>query len=299
MEHILHLHCEVTVDRSRTEPVVLAIQDTSVLYHTGLEATKGLDKFDGVGILAHAGLEVTPEGRPQGLFTMDATLSEDPWEVGGHWILGQPVPNHASQFRNRLAGNRRGRGPPCRSPFLRLLVPIATPAAVLTHFAPDRPPVPVQLPRNGKIRKSACPQRVNLVSFFIGQVVAIEHGSLQKSYLRLSPPSGRLAISCPEITGTRRLWCCNSEWNGAHRKIQTVDLGQARRVKPAPSGKQRHRTRHGRKSGSCWSQGPQDEQGHGPPCAENRFTAPCRLRRRNDEAGCQGLHGRSESLQRS
>ncbi len=93
MEHVLDPHSEATADRCRAEPVVLAIQDTTALNYTGLEATKGLAGIGGggkgsVGILAHAGLAVTPEGRPLGLFAMDAAFREDPGEDSRRWVLG-------------------------------------------------------------------------------------------------------------------------------------------------------------------------------------------------------------------
>ena len=93
MEHVLEPHFEATADRCRAAPVVLAIQDTTALNYTGLEATEGLVDIGGggkgsVGILAHAGLAVTPEGRPLGLFTMDAAFREDPEEDSRRWLLG-------------------------------------------------------------------------------------------------------------------------------------------------------------------------------------------------------------------
>ena len=93
MEHVLEPHFEATAERCRAAPVVLAIQDTTALNYTALEATKGLSDLGGggkgsVGILAHAGLAVTPEGRPLGLFTMDAAFREDPEEDSRRWLLG-------------------------------------------------------------------------------------------------------------------------------------------------------------------------------------------------------------------
>ena len=93
MQHILEPHCEATADRCRGEAVVLAMQDTTALNYTGLEATEGLADLGGggkgiKGILAHAGLVVTPEGRPLGLFTMDAAFREDPEADSRRWLLG-------------------------------------------------------------------------------------------------------------------------------------------------------------------------------------------------------------------
>ena len=93
MEHVLEPHCEATADRCRREAVVLAIQDTTALNYSGLKATAGLADLGGggkgsVGILAHAGLAVTPEGRPLGLFTMDAAFRKDPEADSRRWLHG-------------------------------------------------------------------------------------------------------------------------------------------------------------------------------------------------------------------
>ena len=58
-----------------------------------LETTEGLDGIGGggkgsVGLLAHAGLAVTTEGRPLGLFAMDAAFREDPEEDSRRWVAG-------------------------------------------------------------------------------------------------------------------------------------------------------------------------------------------------------------------
>ena len=93
MEHILEPHYEATVDRCRREPLILAIQDTTALNYDGLKATRGLVKLGGGGkgsdgLLAHAGLAATPEGRPLGLFFMDTTFREDPEKDNARWLEG-------------------------------------------------------------------------------------------------------------------------------------------------------------------------------------------------------------------
>ncbi len=93
MEHILQPHHEATADRCRGESLVLAIQDTTTPTCTALEATEGLAKLGGggkgsTGILAHAGLAVTAEGRPLGLFTMDADFRDDPEDGSRRWLDG-------------------------------------------------------------------------------------------------------------------------------------------------------------------------------------------------------------------
>ena len=91
MDHILEPHFEATAERCRGEKVVLAIQDATTLNYTGLEATAGLDEIGGggrgsVGILAHAGLAATAEGRPLGLYAMDAGFREDEEEDSLRWV---------------------------------------------------------------------------------------------------------------------------------------------------------------------------------------------------------------------
>ena len=88
MDHILEPHVAATADRCRGEPIVLAIQDTTTLNDTRLEATEGLVELGGggrgsVGVRAHAGLLVrasrsakrrvqTPDGRERCLWAHTA-----------------------------------------------------------------------------------------------------------------------------------------------------------------------------------------------------------------------------------
>ena len=93
MEHVLEPHFEATADRCRAEPLILAMQDTTTLNCTGLEGTAGLAELGGggrgsAGILAHAGLAVTAEGRPLGLFAMDAAFRDDPADDSARWLDG-------------------------------------------------------------------------------------------------------------------------------------------------------------------------------------------------------------------
>ena len=93
MDHILEPHVAATADRCRAEPIVLAIQDTTTLNDTRLEATEGLAERGGggrgsVGVRAHAGLAVTAEGRPLGLFAMDADFRDAPEEDSARWVDG-------------------------------------------------------------------------------------------------------------------------------------------------------------------------------------------------------------------
>ncbi len=93
METVPQRRHEATADRCRGESLVLAIQDTTTLNYSALEATEGLGKPGGggkgsTGILAHAGLAVTAEGRPLGLFTIDADLRDDPEKDSQRWLDG-------------------------------------------------------------------------------------------------------------------------------------------------------------------------------------------------------------------
>ena len=94
MSHILDPHVEATVDRCRQEPLILAIQDTTSINDTGLKGTTGLARLGGggegsLGVLAHAGLAVTGDGRPLGLFMLDTTFREKTAEQDSkRWVHG-------------------------------------------------------------------------------------------------------------------------------------------------------------------------------------------------------------------
>ncbi len=91
MEHVLEPHFEATADRCRAEPLILAMQDTTTLNCTGLEGTAGLAALGGrgsAGILARAGLAAAAEGRPLGLFAMDAAFRDDPADDSARWLDG-------------------------------------------------------------------------------------------------------------------------------------------------------------------------------------------------------------------
>ncbi len=93
METVPQRRHEATADRCRDGSLVLAIQDTTTPTCTALEARRGLAETGGggkgsAGILAHAGLAVTAEGRPPGLFTMEADLRDDPDRDSQRWLDG-------------------------------------------------------------------------------------------------------------------------------------------------------------------------------------------------------------------
>ena len=75
-EHVLDAHRQSTVDRCRLEPVVLAVQDTTMLNYSGLATSEGLAALGGggkgvKGLPVHLTLAVTPTGRPLGVLEMD------------------------------------------------------------------------------------------------------------------------------------------------------------------------------------------------------------------------------------
>ncbi len=68
--------------RCRSQPVVLAVQDTTMVNHSGLEATAGLVGPDGGGkggrgIAAHAGVASVEGGCALGVFHLDAGFREE------------------------------------------------------------------------------------------------------------------------------------------------------------------------------------------------------------------------------
>ena len=76
-DHVLDAHRQSTVDRCRLEPLVLAVQDTTMLNYSGLAATEGLCNLGGggagvPGLPVHLTLAVTPAGRPLGVLDLNA-----------------------------------------------------------------------------------------------------------------------------------------------------------------------------------------------------------------------------------
>ena len=129
----------------------------------------------------------------------DALLAEAAGDLLRAPALRKPVLHRAPPLRRHLPGNGRGGAAPRRGLALRLPVPVAAAAAVAPDLAPDRRPVPADLPGNGQVGQPAFPQRACPASFAIGQVVvAARHDSLHASTQGLSPPSGRFATSCAE-----------------------------------------------------------------------------------------------------
>ncbi len=81
MDNILEPHREAMADRCRPQPLVLAVQDTTMLNYSGLEATEGLVDIGGggsgsVGVAAHFGVAFSEGGCALGVFHLDADFRE-------------------------------------------------------------------------------------------------------------------------------------------------------------------------------------------------------------------------------
>ena len=78
-EHILSGHIEATRARTRTVPIVLAVQDTTYLNWAHHPATQGLGGLSdaGRGIICHSTLAVTPERLPLGLLAQRNWVRDD------------------------------------------------------------------------------------------------------------------------------------------------------------------------------------------------------------------------------
>ncbi len=81
MDHVLEPHREALAERCRPHPVVLAVQDTTMLNYGGLEATEGLVDIGGggsgsVGVAAHFGVAFSEGGCALGVFHLDADFRE-------------------------------------------------------------------------------------------------------------------------------------------------------------------------------------------------------------------------------
>ena len=97
-DHVLDAHRQSTVERCRLEPLVLAVQDTTMLNYAGLAATKGLSSLGGggagvQGLPVHLTLAVTPACRPLGVLELNARFrSEAPEQAEQserqRWLAG-------------------------------------------------------------------------------------------------------------------------------------------------------------------------------------------------------------------
>jgi hypothetical protein len=78
-DHILFGHIEATRSRTRTVPIVLAVQDTTYLNWEHHPSTLGLGRLSdaGRGIICHSTLAVTPERLPLGLLAQRNWVHDD------------------------------------------------------------------------------------------------------------------------------------------------------------------------------------------------------------------------------
>ncbi len=86
MQSLLHGHVEATLERMAQHKVVLAVQDTSTLNYTGLQATEGLGPINNkadksVGMMLHPTLAVSMDGTPLGLLDVQC-WARDPEQKG-------------------------------------------------------------------------------------------------------------------------------------------------------------------------------------------------------------------------
>jgi hypothetical protein len=85
MQTLLRPHIESTIERVRSQPVILAVQDTTTLNYTA-HPPEGVGpintrKDKAVGLLLHDTMALTPEGTPLGLLNVQC-WARDPKEAG-------------------------------------------------------------------------------------------------------------------------------------------------------------------------------------------------------------------------
>ena len=99
MQDILEPHQEAMAERCRSQSVVLAVQDTTMLNYSALEATQGLVDLGGggsgsTGLAAHVGVAFSEGGCALGVFSLDAdfrAVDKDKaaeGEESGRWTDG-------------------------------------------------------------------------------------------------------------------------------------------------------------------------------------------------------------------
>lgn len=86
MEKVLFPHIESTVERIKTKPVVLAVQDTTTLNYTSHQALEGSGPIGkpekgSMGLVMHDTMAFTPDGTPLGLVDVQC-WARDPEDVG-------------------------------------------------------------------------------------------------------------------------------------------------------------------------------------------------------------------------
>jgi len=85
MQTLLRPHIESTIERLRSHPVILAVQDTTTLSYTG-HPPKGVGPINtsqntAVGLMLHDTMAFTPEGTPLGLLNVQC-WARDPRQAG-------------------------------------------------------------------------------------------------------------------------------------------------------------------------------------------------------------------------
>lgn len=156
---VLASHVRATWERVAAEPLVLAVQDTTLLDWTHHPATTGLGMLGSVreqGLLVHSTLAVTPERAPLGLLAQQV-WTRDPEEVGQkHQRRQKPTAEKESQkWLTSLAavGELHAQAPSSH------LVSVGdSEADVYDLFAASRPPGVDLLVRAGQTRRVTEPE---------------------------------------------------------------------------------------------------------------------------------------------
>jgi hypothetical protein len=86
MQRLLRAHIESTVERLRSHPVILAVQDTTTLNYTahppqGVGPINSTSQRSAVGLVLHDTMAFTPEGTPLGLLNVQC-WARDPEQAG-------------------------------------------------------------------------------------------------------------------------------------------------------------------------------------------------------------------------
>jgi len=90
MDDIMTTHYKTTVERCRSQQVVLAVQDTTTLNYETMVTMPELDNLmvsKGTRrLLPHCVVAVTPGGQPLGLYDMDVSFRQDPAHNSRRWV---------------------------------------------------------------------------------------------------------------------------------------------------------------------------------------------------------------------
>lgn len=96
MEAILAPHFEATVERTRSHPVVLVVQDTTSLNYTSHPQTAGIGPIGttedkSIGLLLHDTMAFTPEGTPLGLMNVQCWARDPDCRGSRHERHEKPI----------------------------------------------------------------------------------------------------------------------------------------------------------------------------------------------------------------